>query len=174
MSGACLIPIHARSEGCAGSSVARVANKFHAWRLQRRLRALWRREKADVCHIQWFDERVWHCAKAGLRPLAATAWGSDLNMTMHLPIDDLARKRVSEALRRVDLLIVDSEDMIETAARLAGKEIPFVNIAIGIDTNKFRRDEDARRRWRVTLGIGAEAPVILSPRAVGPHYRQSK
>jgi glycosyltransferase involved in cell wall biosynthesis len=139
---------------------------------ERQLKMIWCRERPAICHVQWFDERVSRCVRAGLRPLVATAWGSDLNLAVSLPAGDPQRKAVCEALAQVDLLIVDSDDMVDTAALLAGREVSSVNIAIGIDADKFCRDESSRVKWRNVLAIGPDAPVVISVRTIDEKYRQ--
>jgi D-inositol-3-phosphate glycosyltransferase len=142
---------------------------------RRGLRRLWRRASGDICHVQWVDEQIGHLARAGLRPLIATAWGSDLNLTAKLPVEDPARRAVAVALRALDLLIVDSEDMIETAASLAGRPVTTKLLPIGIDTSMFRPHlMDERNAWRARLGIDPGATVMLSPRQLGANYRQDE
>jgi glycosyltransferase involved in cell wall biosynthesis len=137
------------------------------------LRMLWRRVKPDICHVQWVDDHLWHSARAGLRPLVATAWGSDLNLAAKASADDPARQRLAGALGQLDLLIVDSDDMVATAELLAGKSLRTTLLPIGIDTDKFRPGlHQQRREWRQTLQIDFAATVFLSARQLGANYRQ--
>lgn len=141
---------------------------FQVWRLRRQ----WRSVCPDVCHFQWFDNRVYLAAQAGLRPLVATAWGSDLNWMMLPEANQRAREAVSWSLRQIDLLIVDSADMIETANSLAGATINSQLLPIGIDTNRFRPDlPKERQEWRNNWKVGPQTIVIISPRASPRRYR---
>jgi glycosyltransferase involved in cell wall biosynthesis len=138
------------------------------------MRNLWRRVKPDICHVQWIDDQLWHTACAGLRPLVATAWGSDLNVPAKAPADDPLRQEIAAALRQLDLLIVDSDDMVATAELLAGKRLRTTMLPIGIDTGQFRPGlYQQRREWREKLRIDSEAMVLISPRQLGANYRQS-
>lgn len=137
------------------------------------LRTLWQRVKPDICHLQWIDDRVWRAARAGVRPLVATAWGSDLNLIVEVSADDPVRQRIAAGLRALDLLIVDSEDMVTTAELIADKNLNTALLPIGIDTAQFRPElRQQRRQWREKLRIASEATVLISPRQLGANYRQ--
>jgi glycosyltransferase involved in cell wall biosynthesis len=139
------------------------------------LRAQWRRIRPDICHVQWIDDRLWHCGRAGLRPLVATAWGTDINSVMDEPRGSRRRQMISDALRRLDLLIVDSVDMQSKAQRIAAAEINTVILPIGVDTRQFGTASIKRRqRWRDRLRIPYESTVFISPRRLAPNYRQAE
>lgn len=142
---------------------------------KRRLKPMLRVTKSDLCHIQWLDHRVLDVSLAGGRPLVATAWGSDLNVPARSPVNDPKRRAVSAALRELDLLIVDSDDLAVTANQLAGKEIPAALLPIGIDTNLFHPNlPDERRQWRERWQIEPDAVVFLSARQLGAIYRPAE
>lgn len=139
---------------------------------QQRLGGLLSAAQADVCHVQWMDERVLDVSRAGARPLIATAWGSDLNVPAQASTEDPARQRIGAALRELDLLIVDCDDSALTANQLAGQPIPSATLPIGIDTKLFHPDlPDERRQWRERLKIEHDALVFLSARQLGAIYR---
>ena len=138
------------------------------------MRLLWRQVRPDICHVHWVDENLWHTAQAGLRPLVATAWGTDLNQTATLAADDPLRHKVAGALRLIDHLIVDSDDMVATAEQLADKHLITTLLPIGVDTEQFRPGLTQERwEWRERLRIDPEATVLISPRQLGANYRQS-
>jgi glycosyltransferase involved in cell wall biosynthesis len=139
---------------------------------KRRLAPLLRQTQADLYHVQWMDDRVLDLSLAGARPLVATAWGSDLNVLARSPADDPARQRIGAALRALNLLIVDSDDLAQTAKQLADKQIPVASLPIGIDTNLFHPNlPDERRQWRERWQIEPDAVVFLSGRQLGAIYR---
>lgn len=151
--------------------IATALSFFH----KQRLAPLLRRVRADLCHVQWLDERVLDVSRAGARPLIATAWGSDLNVPARFSPDDPVRARVGSALRELDLLIVDSDDLAATANELAGTPIRTASLPIGIDTKLFRPElPDQRRQWRERLQIEPEAIVFLSARQLGAIYRPAE
>src|SRR5207302_980577 len=118
------------------------------------------RIQPDICHMQWVNDQLWHAVRAGLRPLVATAWGSDLNLAAKAPPDNPLRQKLAAALAHLDLLIVDSDDMAMTAERLAGKPLRITLLPIGIDTDRFRPGlHYQRREWREKLQINPEATV---------------
>ena len=142
---------------------------------KRRLQPLLRSTQADVFHVQWMDDRVLDVSLAGGRPLVATAWGSDLNVPAALPESDPARRRLAAALRALDLLIVDSDDIVSTARKLAGTSVPTAMLPIGIDTQLFRPGlSEQRQQWRAQLNIEPDAVVYLSARQLGALYRPAE
>jgi len=147
------------------------ANVAARWRVQRPLRRLWSEVDPDVVHVHWVDERAYDCASAGLRPLVLTVWGSDINARF-LPDDDPYNGRVvGEALAGADLVIVDSGDMPEKCARLAGREVPTTLLPLGVDTSLFRPlSREVAASHRDALGISEDALVFLSARALRPAY----
>ena len=139
------------------------------------MRLVSRYVRPDVCHAHWFDDQLWHITQAGLRPLVATAWGSDLNYAAKLPGGDTLRQRVAAALRSIDHLIVDSDDMAATAELLAGKELCATLLPIGIDTQQFRPGlYQERKEWRERLRIDPSATVLISARQLGANYRPAE
>jgi glycosyltransferase involved in cell wall biosynthesis len=139
------------------------------------MRLLWRLVRPDICHVQWVDQNLWHTARAGLRPLVATAWGSDLYGPAKLSADDPLRQKIADALQRIDHLIVDSDDTAAIAEQLAGKELRTTLLPIGVDTEQFRPGlYQQRKEWRERLRIDPDATVLISPRQLGANYRQSE
>jgi glycosyltransferase involved in cell wall biosynthesis len=139
---------------------------------KRRLEPLLKSAQADLCHVQWLDDRVLDISRAGGHPLVATGWGSDLNVPAQAPPSDPVRQRIGAALRRLDLLIVDCDAIAETARTLAGVDVPTALLPIGIDTTLFQPNlPDERRRWREQLQIEPDAIVFLSARQLGAVYR---
>jgi glycosyltransferase involved in cell wall biosynthesis len=142
---------------------------------KRRLQPLLRSTQAHVFHVQWMDDRVLDVNLAGGRPLVATAWGSDLNVPSAAPENDPVRRRLGAALRALDLLIVDCEDIVETAREIAGTDVPSAMLPIGIDTQLFKPGLTAeRQRWRAQLNIEPNAVVYLSARQLGALYRPAE
>ena len=139
------------------------------------MRLLWRFVRPDICHVHWVGENLWHIARAGLRPLVATAWGSDLNSPAKLSPGDPLRQTVATALQSIDHLIVDSDDMVTTAEHLAGKPLSSTLLPIGIDTEHFRPGlNQLRKEWRGRLRIEPDATVLISARQLGANYRHSE
>jgi D-inositol-3-phosphate glycosyltransferase len=139
------------------------------------MRLLWRMVRPDVCHAHWIGDELWQISRAGLRPLVATAWGSDLNLTAKAVADNPLRRKVVAALRAIDHLIVDSDDMAATAEQLAGKKMSTTVLPIGIDTVQFRPGlYQQRKEWRERLGIGLDATVLISARQLGANYRPAE
>lgn len=142
---------------------------------KRRLQPLLQASRADVFHVQWVDDRVLDVSLAGGQPLVATAWGSDLNVPFAAPEHDPARRRLGAALRALDLMIVDCDDIVETARSIAGTNVPSAMLPIGIDTQLFRPGlDEQRQRWRAQLNLEPNAVVYLSARQLGALYRPAE
>jgi len=95
-------------------------------------------------------------ALAGRRPLAVTAWGSDLLVVG--PRDALQRARARFVLRRADLVLADSGNLAAAARRLGAAPARVREIPWGVDLRRFR-DRDAR-----------EPGLLLSARMHEPVY----
>jgi glycosyltransferase involved in cell wall biosynthesis len=142
---------------------------------KRRLEPLLRSANADLCHVQWVDERVIDVSLAGGRPLVAFAWGSDLNVPLKMSPTNPARQRIGAVLRELDLLIVDCDDSAAAANELAGTEVPVASLPIGIDTQLFQPDlPKERAEWRQRFQIEPDAVVFLSGRQLGAIYRPAE
>jgi len=150
-----------------------IGTRFGDWAIHRQLRSVWQRSGAQLCHVHWIDEKAWHCAMAGLRPLVLTCLGSDLNWTRFPDHDPQLLSQKAEAIARCDLFIADSEDMIALASELSGRELHSLLLPIGINTQAFRPGYKTQAsEWRSVLGIPKSALIILSPRLIAGNYRQ--
>jgi glycosyltransferase involved in cell wall biosynthesis len=130
------------------------------------LRRLMRSFRADVAHIQWIDTRAWHFARAGIRPLVLTSWGSDINRFNEPDHDPVLREQVACALRAADHVIADAPDILRQCRELAGRDLATTLMPIGIDTSRFTKDLLAQRRaWREALHVEPDAFVFGSMRA---------
>jgi glycosyltransferase involved in cell wall biosynthesis len=137
------------------------------------LRARWQLLKPDLVHVHWVDQRAYHCARAGLRPLVLSVWGCDVN-TLFLPgAHPLVRRRTSEALAAADLVIADSPDMVDKCRALAGRDVRVELLPLGIPTATFRPVDPGRAAaWRRRLRVSEASTVLLSARAIQEVYGQ--
>jgi glycosyltransferase involved in cell wall biosynthesis len=138
------------------------------------LRWSYARFGANVAHVHWIDTEAYHIAKAGIRPLILSAWGTDINR-LFLDSSDLApaalRAQVSYALRKCDCLITDAPELVRRAEELAGRSLEHALLPLGIDTKRFARNLTAERRhWRERLAIPDDAFLFGSFREMRPHY----
>jgi glycosyltransferase involved in cell wall biosynthesis len=127
------------------------------------LRRLGRTERPDVVHANWLPSYAFLAAVVGLRPLVAMAWGSDVYGATRAQ-----QRRSRFALKRADVAMSDSKDLVEEMIRLgADADATFV-ANWGVDLEVFTPAED-RTALRRRLGLG-DGQVVLSPRAVAPIY----
>jgi glycosyltransferase involved in cell wall biosynthesis len=137
---------------------------FAARRLVPRLAEIARATAPAVTHAHWVTSFGWIAARARLRPLVVSAWGSDL-----LRPPRLARHRNRVALRAADLVLADSRHLAGAARALTGSATPVEVVNWGIDLDRFTpADGDERAALRARAGIAG--PVVLSTRDLKPLY----
>src|SRR5919108_561164 len=122
------------------------AIRAEAWLRIPQMRLIWQRIKPDVVNVHWIDDRVWSCAKAGLRPLVLSCWGSDINHlfaplgsdTHHLEAPENKikgyRRRIAFALRSADCITADSQEVLDRCESLAGRRLSTSLWYLGINT----------------------------------------
>ena len=138
-----------------------------------RLARLFRRVRPDIVHLHQVDGRAYHCARAGLKPLVLSVWGTDINQHFLPGANPEARARTGQALARAELVLADASDMVEKCAQLAGRAVRVELLPLGVNTRLFRPAEDgAGSEWRQRMDIPEGAYVFLSARALHPRYGQ--
>jgi glycosyltransferase involved in cell wall biosynthesis len=130
--------------------------------LRRALLAL----RPDVVHAHYLARFGWQAARAGVRPLVMTPWGSDLLQVGRWKLRTRIWNRL--ALRRADLVTVSSDGMRDAAAAAGARPDRIRLIRHGVDTTGFAPGQ-ASHPLLARLAVG-RAPVILSPRSVTPIY----
>jgi glycosyltransferase involved in cell wall biosynthesis len=132
--------------------------------LVRRVRWL-RRLAGDVSphvvHAHYLVEDPFYAVLAGVRPLVATAWGSDVLVPKRV---SLLRTRL--VARRAELLTADSQTLLDALARLGADRSRLRLINWGVDLDLFSPGRaEARRRLDLP-----DVPIVLAPRALKPVY----
>jgi glycosyltransferase involved in cell wall biosynthesis len=136
-----------------------------------KLRRLQSRFKADVVHVHWADHRAVACAAASLRPLVLSVKGSDVNRLLQPGADETKRRDVGDALAAAGLIFVDSPDMPQKCAQMAGCAVRPAILPLGIDTNLFRpASSEVARACRQRLDVPDDAILFMSSRAWGALY----
>ncbi|MGC8490865.1 MAG: glycosyltransferase [Syntrophobacteraceae bacterium] len=129
--------------------------------------------KPDVVHVHFVDQRAFLCARAGLRPLVLSVWGSDINDHFLPGADTTRRHMMSMTLSAADLVVVDAPFMETRCRELAGRNIRTELIHLGVNGELFRPGYTKEAAdWRRKLDVPQKAGVMLSARAWAPHYRQ--
>jgi glycosyltransferase involved in cell wall biosynthesis len=121
--------------------------------------------RPDVVGAHWVPGFGFAAAAAGAKPLAITAWGSDVYQAGR------AMRLVDRvALRRADSVMADSQDLLDRCTALGADPARNSLIQWGVDLATFRpvsAAEKAERKRELGLGPG---PLILSPRSLAPVY----
>jgi glycosyltransferase involved in cell wall biosynthesis len=146
------------------------ANKISEFFITTKFRRIWRTLKPDIVHVCWLDERASQCAKAGMRPLILSIWGTDLNSKFLSDAQPESVKVAAEGLAGVDLTVVDAPDMHAKCALLAGRAVRTEELHLGADMQLFK-PVNCSDGWRQKLGIAPDAKVLLSMRAMDEKYR---
>lgn len=121
------------------------------------------RVRPAIVHAHWLPEYGWLAARARLRPLVASAWGSDV-----LGAGFLGRHRSRIAIQGADLVLADSASLADAARLMAPSGPPIEVFHPGVDLELFNPGD--REHARRSLGWPADVPIVLSPRALTPLY----
>lgn len=161
------------------------AMRAQAWLRIAQMRMIFQRVKPDVVNVHWVDDRAWSCARAGLRPLVLSCWGSDINHffvplssdSHHLdPLlnkNEGKRRRIASALRSANWVTADSQEVLERCEKLSGRNLKSSIWYFGVDINRFRADYDEEAQaQRQQLHIPSTSKVILSCRRLYPFLGQ--
>ena len=128
------------------------------------LRRVLRDFRPDVVHAHWMPFATLAMA-AGARPLVAQAWGSDVYLA-----DRRHRFEMRVALRRTDLAMADSRNLLERLQHFGPKSLRTTLLNWGVDLQALGIPTAAERAaLKVRLGL-APGPVILSPRGLKGIY----
>lgn len=129
------------------------------------VRRVVRRFRPDVVHANWLPFAA-DAALAGVRPLVASAWGSDVYLADRL--HDLANRFT---VRRADLLLADSGPLAARLVELGARPERVSVINWGVDTSMFRPAASVSERAELRRSLGLDdGPVIISPRGAAALY----
>jgi glycosyltransferase involved in cell wall biosynthesis len=128
------------------------------------IRRLDRELRPDVVHAHWLCGYAALAAVAGVSPLVAMAWGSDV----------FRARRVQEAanriaVRRAGVAMADSRALLDRLVALGARRDATVLLNWGVDLAAFSPANGTRMAIRDRLGLGP-GPVVLSPRSLTPVY----
>lgn len=127
------------------------------------VRRLVRELEPDLVHAHWLPGFGFAAAAAGARPLALSAWGSDVYQA-----SGRMRWASRYAVRRADLVMADSQHLLDAAVALGGPPDRAEIVQWGVSLTTFSPTAD-RSALKGALGLGP-GPVILSPRSLMPVY----
>lgn len=93
-------------------------------------------------------------------PYGVILHGAEVTVPGRLP---LSRQLLGAVLRGSTLVVTAGEYSTREAERAAGQPLPVVVVPPGVDTDRFRPIDPARRaEVRATYGIGPDDPVVLT------------
>jgi glycosyltransferase involved in cell wall biosynthesis len=123
--------------------------------------------RPDVLHSQSVSRYGLAAWLSRFRPYAITVWGSDV-----LIVPGLSRRRRIQtrlALAGAALVIAGSEHLRKAAIAAGARPARTRYVHLGVDVDRYSPGDGADLRARLQLG---DSRVVLSPRAIGPIYRQ--
>jgi len=127
------------------------------------VRRVVRQVRPDVVHANWLPGMAFMAALVRARPLVAMAWGSDVH--------GADRRRLWQSrytLRRADVAMADSGDMVERLIQLGADRQRTYVMRWGVDLKVFAPPADRTEAKRmVDL---PDSPTIISPRGLSPVY----
>lgn len=143
---------------------------------ERFLRRLMATYRFDVVQAGWMTADAYDAARAGLHPLLARSWGSDVldDPTMpnahHVPY---LRRRLLTAARGADAVWSDAQYVADTLVGLSGIAPAKVHVLpqLGADIALFRPDAEKRAAMRAHWQV-ADRKVIFNLRKLEPVYGQ--
>ena len=128
------------------------------------IRQLDRELRPDVVHAHWLCGYAALAAVAGVSPLVAMAWGSDVLRARRV---QAAANRI--AVRRAGLAMADSQALLDRLVALGARREATVLLNWGVDLAAFTPANGTRAAIRAQLGLGP-GPVVLSPRSLTAVY----
>jgi glycosyltransferase involved in cell wall biosynthesis len=129
------------------------------------------KHKPDITHVHWLNYRAYHAVLAKIHPLVVSVLGSDVNRFFEGNYSKAEKIKTQKVLKRADLVLVDSMDMIEKCRKLSNDQVKVIYFPIGIDTKKFSLNYNEKIiDWRNSLGIEPGAFIITSIRAMEKKY----
>ena len=121
------------------------------------IRRLVRELEPDVVSAHWLPSFGFAAAAAGAKPLALTAWGTDI-----YGAGRLMRLADRFAVRRAGLIMADARNILDECVALGADPGLAEIIQWGVDLSVFGPgDRQAAKR---SLGLGP-GPVVMSPRS---------
>lgn len=151
----------------------RAATRLEFWIRMLQVRLIWNRIRPDLVNVHYVDKRASFCARAGLRPLVLTCWGSDINGLFSPTNDPARREHIVSALEGADHITADARGVIDRCEQLVGHELTTSLWNFGVDTERFKPGFPREARLlRARLHISPDSKVILSSRRLHPHLGQ--
>lgn len=150
------------AEGVAIVRVSKARSRASRGEVGRALAGL----RPNVVHAHYLARFGWSAASAGVHPLVMTPWGSDLLQVRWSQLRTRLWNRL--ALRRADLVTVSSDGMRQAAIAAGARADRVRLIHHGVDTARFAPGDVSPG---LAALLGADGPIILSPRTIKPLYR---
>ncbi|MCK4352699.1 glycosyltransferase family 4 protein [candidate division WOR-3 bacterium] len=135
-----------------------------------RIKRLIREIKPDVLHGHYISDYGFYAAASSFRPLILTAWGSDI--LVDSVKSWIARWQVKYALKKVDLITVDSKHVRNRVVLLGANFSKIREVQWGVDLENFtnkRANLYERKEFCDRLEI-KNGPIILCPRGFEEVY----
>ncbi len=135
------------------------------------MRLLAARFRPDVTHVHGFGSNAMAAARAGMKPLIVSAWGS-LNALLFPELaTERQGKRARYILQRTDLLLVEPLALIPQIAPFVAPAPRVEQLVLGVEADRFHPTVPEAADWRRKLQIPEGAKVVLSGRGWAPIYQ---
>jgi len=129
------------------------------------IRTILRDFKPDILHAHYITSFGFWGALMAFHPFVLTGWGTDILVT---PERNAFLKTLTRfTLRRSDLLTADAQNVLDQAAKIAGRPLPARLVQWGVDVDAF--SPAGRETARRELGW-SDKFIILSTRSLEENY----
>ncbi len=150
----------------------RAAMQLESWIRVPHMKLIWSRIKPDLVNVHYVDRRAAYCARARLRPLVLTCWGSDIN-GLSATNRPGRQEQIASALEAADHITADARGVIDRCEQIVGHTLAATLWNFGVDTERFKpgfaREAQVLRNQ---LRISSRSKVILSSRRLHRHLGQ--
>ena len=145
--------VRLRASAIAVAPLAVAAGWFKALRVAQK-------KRATLMHAHWVvPGGVIGAAAAGSLPLVISLHGSDVFVAERHRV---ARMAARGAFARARWVSACSEDLRVRAVAIGAEDARSSVVPYGVDSERFRPDEQVRRRVRESLGIDDNVPLIFA------------
>ena len=156
------VVVHQLSKAVASTGI--LGRAINLWRLSGAVRRVIRDVQPDLIHSHNVTAYTWMATRSGFHPCVATAWGLDVNVSVHEHL--VERICTTRAVKRADWLHCEGENTKQSMVDLGADPAKITVLPLGIDLERFTPAEPPRELVE-KYGL-AGSKVVVSTRTLTP------